>query len=195
MGKNVSSETMSVTPGISRRSLVKGAAWAAPAIVAAAYAPLAAASTTTVPPTPVFHFASACKNPGNSSTGCTGRPMQSYQVRVTVTNTTAETQILRFTGFRADTTNAGVAAVHTYSASAAGQCAAALPRTTACGTPGGIELAPGATLDAWIVSGSAGSSGAGLLHVDWSWHAKSTCATTSSGTSSGSPSGLSCPSR
>src|SRR5438128_12305556 len=56
-----------VTDGLSRRSVVKGAAWAMPAVVVAAPAPLVAASTGALSFT-----GSACKLPGNSSSSYKG---------------------------------------------------------------------------------------------------------------------------
>lgn len=54
---------MTNTSGISRRTLAKGAAWAAPALTIAAAAPAMAASPVT-PPT--WEQVAACKSPGNS---------------------------------------------------------------------------------------------------------------------------------
>src|SRR3954454_5808710 len=56
-----------VTDGLSRRSVVRGAAWAMPAVVVAAPAPLVAASTGA----PSFS-GSACKLPGASSNAYNG---------------------------------------------------------------------------------------------------------------------------
>lgn len=53
---------MTDNPGLSRRTLAKGAAWAAPAIAVAAAAPAMAASKG-----PIYFTGTACKLPGGSS--------------------------------------------------------------------------------------------------------------------------------
>lgn len=86
--------TTSSTRGISRRTLAKGAAWAAPAVMVAASAPAFAASG----PGPVIEqTGAACKNPGYSCDvhpkGCTApiqvcnnSPLGMYIYSVTYTN-------------------------------------------------------------------------------------------------------------
>ena len=50
------------SPGVRRRAIVKGAAWATPAVMVAAAAPTAAASPVIVP---TFSPGTFCKHPGN----------------------------------------------------------------------------------------------------------------------------------
>ena len=67
--------------GVSRRTVVKGAAWAVPAITVASAVPAVAASG----PPPGLILGVACKNPGNS---CASRP-KGYTVGATLTNTSS----------------------------------------------------------------------------------------------------------
>lgn len=172
---------------ITRRALMKGAAWAAPAILAASALPLAAASHHGEL-TPEFAWVTACKSPGNSGKGC--GPKSSYQVRVTVTNTTSETQILRFTSFTVDGVPVGLYGMHQLSGSG---CGAQIPSVNTCGSTGlGVSVAPGATVDIWLVSGSTNSSGGDVLSVGWAWFAADDCAPGPSGIASGQVSGEQC---
>lgn len=66
--------------GVSRRSITKGVAWAAPVVAVAAAAPFAAASYDTPPIG--FESESACKFPGNSTTDC----FKAYRFVLSVTN-------------------------------------------------------------------------------------------------------------
>ena len=68
--------------GVHRRTLVKGVAWATPAVVVAQAAPAFALST--VPPT--FRFLGACKSPGQS---CKSFP-KGYQFTFEVCNNSSE---------------------------------------------------------------------------------------------------------
>ena len=69
-------------PGISRRTLVKGTAWAVPAVAVASAAPAMAASGTVT----FNNLSSACKLPGGSCEGQTG-VKKGYVVAMQVCNT------------------------------------------------------------------------------------------------------------
>lgn len=78
-------ETGAAKPqGTSRRTVVKGAAWAVPAVALAGAAPAFAASKE--PPPPTVSWAGACATTG-SGAGCSGQS-QALQVPVTIKNTT-----------------------------------------------------------------------------------------------------------
>lgn len=88
------------TNGISRRSIAKGAAWAAPVIAVAAAAPLAAASHY-VPPEPTESASISCKQPGKS-----GNLSYGYYGLFTIENPTDSPITYTFTSFvAADGTN------------------------------------------------------------------------------------------
>lgn len=72
---------------ISRRTVVKGAAWAAPAVAIASAAP-AYANSIPVPPPPSVNWGSACATIGNGR-GCSGQE-KALQVPLTITNNTAD---------------------------------------------------------------------------------------------------------
>lgn len=82
---------------ISRRTLTKGVAWAAPVVAVGAAAPAFAASE----PPPTFSYGSACKSPGNS---CKEFP-KGYEFRFTVCNPGAETIWLYTVTYVAEGTN------------------------------------------------------------------------------------------
>ena len=73
---------------INRRTVAKGIAWSVPAVAVAGAAP-AFATSHEEPPTPVFNWTNAVKNPGGScKIACV--PKQSYGVPVTVSNPTED---------------------------------------------------------------------------------------------------------
>lgn len=76
--------TTNSSNGLSRRTVVIGAAWAVPAIVVASAAPALAASG------PVVLTGRACKDPGNQGN-------KSYYFEVKLTNTTSSTVTYTFT--------------------------------------------------------------------------------------------------
>ncbi len=82
---------------ISRRTLAKGAAWAAPVVAIGAAAPAYAASG----PPPTFTYGGACKSPGNS---CQVFP-KGYEFRFTVCNSSSETIWLYTVTYVAEGTN------------------------------------------------------------------------------------------
>lgn len=69
-------------PGLSRRTLAKGAAWAAPAVALASAAPALATSG----PTPSISFGTACKAPGAS---CNGFPKGYIVLNTKICNTSS----------------------------------------------------------------------------------------------------------
>ncbi|APF41570.1 hypothetical protein [Neomicrococcus aestuarii] len=81
------------TNGISRRSIAKGAAWAAPVIAVAATAPFAAASHH-VPPPPVSVPGNSCKTSGNSGTIKKG-----FYGQFKITNNTGADLVYTITSF------------------------------------------------------------------------------------------------
>jgi hypothetical protein len=83
--------------GVHRRTLVKGVAWATPAVVVAQAAPAFALST--VPPT--FRFLGACKSPGQS---CKSFP-KGYQFTFEVCNNSSEDVYLYSVSYTVSGTN------------------------------------------------------------------------------------------
>lgn len=163
------------TPGSrpARRTIVKGAAWAVPAVVVASAAPAMAASS--VPPPPVFDFSNAYKNPGNScTTSCV--PKQSYGVPVTVANPSDEDFYIKFTSYTIGTKPVGVHSVVTNPATCA-------PVNTGCtvGTCGttstnSVCIPAGAgAVTFYVTSGDYGSSPNEGQAIGWEWIRKSDC--------------------
>lgn len=72
-------------PGISRRTLVAGTAWAVPAVMIAAAAPISAASVTCNGS--LCLVGDFCKLPGASADGCNGLPCtKGYRATATITS-------------------------------------------------------------------------------------------------------------
>lgn len=103
--------------GISRRSITKGVAWAAPVVAVAAAAPIAAASHHE-PPEPTEIPGLSCKSPGQSAALGWG-----YYGAFTINNTTNAPITYTFTSFvAADGTNlSGIQVMSASSTSWAGE--------------------------------------------------------------------------
>lgn len=163
--------------GVSRRTVVKGAAWAVPAITVASAVPAYAASA---PPPPVFDFANAWKNPGNKCTSAC-IPKQSYGVKVTVSNPSAQDYIIQFTSYAIDGDSIGVFGVTgTMGCQAvSGTCAA----TCAAYAVNSVCIPAGtASKDLYVNSNNYGSSPQGGQAIGWRWVDASTCTVLASDT-------------
>jgi len=162
--------------GISRRSLVKGAAWAVPIIAAAAAAPFASASGGST--TPSFGTGRGCATVGGAGHGCAGQG-KTGQVPITVTNTTGSTLYFQVLATKSwiwgnaeptawnTSTSASPFSVWTDNGTQNG----CTPKVTAtmCGGYLSIAAAPGATLKLWVVDQSLGSSSSFQMKVQYRW--------------------------
>jgi len=161
---------------ISRRTLVKGAAWAVPVVAVAAAAPFAAASGGTT--TPTFGAGRGCATTGVEGHGCAGKD-KTGQVPIAVTNTTGST--LYFQVLATKSWIWGKAEPSAWNTSTSnnpfsvwtdnGTENHCTPQVidTRCGGYLSIAAAPGQTLNLWIVDQSLGSSSAFQMKVQFRW--------------------------
>ncbi|REJ04934.1 hypothetical protein DY023_11805 [Microbacterium bovistercoris] len=163
---------MTVVPetGVSRRTLVKGAAWAVPALAVATAAPLAAASDPTPQP-PVFDVSDGCATTGNG-TGCAGGN-KTPQVPFTVTNTTTDTLYLQVLG--SQSWIAGKPRPTSWSSARVfedngtqNDCSPEYTETR-CGGYISVAVAAGETASLWLVGTQLGSAGAFHMAIEYRW--------------------------
>ncbi|MFM6848387.1 MAG: hypothetical protein ACKOVB_04695 [Terrabacter sp.] len=148
----------------SRRSVVKGAAWAVPAVVVAGAAPTVAAS---VPPVfPDLPSASACKLPGNSIASNYGCWNKGYVLFVNFVNTFNTPVSVRVTGLDV----AGVPDMKLV----------ATTLTSACSTPVTCINIPAKSQVQVAVFGNGSTDSANNVNVNvkYTFYAGSGCATT-----------------
>lgn len=161
---------------INRRTVTKGIAWSVPAVAVAGAAPAFAASPPPPPPPPVFDFDAGWKNQGGACTSsCI--PMQSYGVKVTVTNLRPENYILQFTSYsiKTETDDTGV-----FGVTGSKDCGAITPTPCSDTCPGyttnSVCVPSGtASMAVYVASNSFGSSPNAKQWVGWRWVRVSDC--------------------
>lgn len=140
--------------GISRRTLVKGTAWAVPAVAVASAAPAYAVSKLPPPPPPVFNWGAGCATVGNGKGGCNGND-KTPQVPVYASNTTSQTLQFQLMGakFWPDngTEPANFYAPQIWTNNGTEDGCGPQVTTTGCGGYLTVTLAPGACVDLWLV--------------------------------------------
>lgn len=145
--------------GLSRRTLAKGAAWAAPAVAVAAAAPAMAASG------PIQFTGVGCRHTGNSDKfgnnvpqgcGCANAPSQIYHMELAVSSNVVGCTIT-FTKFEVNGVSLGyclhkaITPTPTDCTSADYRCCPGTPGTNVSFTIGTGDLK-------WVLEGDAGSS-------------------------------------
>jgi len=177
---------------VSRRTLMKGAAWAVPVLAVAATSPLAAASGN-VPPAPGIDFGGGCGNTGATKKGCGGS--QTLQVPLTLSNNTGRDIVFQVVSMY--TCNCGTAPTAAGPGVYSGvrgifktptfgipqnDCTAVPDRPvggTVCagGTANGTILVPDGTTDQkyWIESAETGSSSTFSATISWRMLDAETC--------------------
>jgi len=148
--------------GISRRSLVKGAAWAVPAVAVAAAAPAFAASAG--PVLPVIDLGLACKQGNNPACG----PQKfSYAFPITLKNTTSSPVEFQITSFTKDGIEYGVWGIMTNRTSCTPAPVTA-PRCAPAGAKNAVTVpanTPSFTL--WVISNDTGNNSNSSLGLTW----------------------------
>lgn len=184
------------TGGYSRRTVVKGAAWAVPVVAAAAAAPSYAA-TYPDPPTPDIDFGPACGNTGATQKGCGGN--KTLQVPLTLSNHTGRDVVFQITAMytcncatapTAPGTGvvAGVRGIHetpSHAYTDHSNCSPSTPSDCLGGVTNGGVLVPNGTTDKkfWIESNSLGDSSSFSSTIRWRMLDAETCETLTSGQS------------
>jgi len=168
-------------PKITRRSLVRGAAWAVPAVVVATAAPAFAASTPPPTTTPTFVSSAGCGSVGGGG-GCAGLK-KAPQIPFVVKNTTANPLWFQVTGVKswqggtaptAWSTDFGVGKsfrLFTQNAPSKTNCAPEITSTMTCGGVAilSVQVLPGQTLSLWLVGKEDGAASSFTMAVRSRW--------------------------
>ena len=176
--------------GLSRRTIAKGAAWAAPAVVVAAAAPKVSASPPPPPPPPVITFGDACGNTGATQKGCGGT--KTLQVPLTLTNNTGVGVVFQITAMytcNCDTTPTGpgtgvysgirgIWSTPSHAVADQNDCTAVVAACSAGGVTGGSVLVPHGTTGQtyWIESAVTDDSSKFSTTIEWRMLSAATCA-------------------
>ena len=148
--------------GISRRSLVKGAAWALPAVAIATAAPAFAISAG--PVLPSIDLGLACKQ-GNGP-AC-GPQKFSYAFPITLKNTTSSPVEFQITSFKKDGTERGVWGIVTSRTSCA-QAPLTAPRCAAATAKNAVTIpANTSSMTLWVISNDTGNNSNSSLALSW----------------------------
>lgn len=176
--------------GISRRSLVKGAAWAVPVVAVAAAAPAFAASAG--PVLPGIDLALACKQGNNPACG----PQKfSYAFPITLKNTTASPVEFQMTSFKKDGIEYGVWGI-LLDRKACTPAPFAAPRCAAANAKNAVTIpANTPSMTVWVISNDTGNNSNSSLTVTWRVVDPTTagCPEIASGSSAYSGSSPNCP--
>lgn len=168
--------------GITRRTVMKGAAWAVPVVALASSVPAYAASPT--PGTPVFDWGAGCATVGNTKHGC-AQMSTTPQVPFTVTTPTGKTLGLQILGVKSWTQNgtepttwAAPTGVWTNNNGSQDNCSPEVSTTKTCSDPtypGAVTVAVPGSGSYWLVGSQQGNSSAFYMSVLYQWIDTNTC--------------------
>lgn len=166
-------------PNISRRTLVRGAAWAVPVVAVAAIAPSVAASEPPPTTTPTFISSAGCGTTGNGG-GCAGL-VKAPQIPFVIKNTTASPLWFQVTGMKSwqmgpppttwDTDYPNHYRLFTQSSPSSGSCQPEITTTKTCGpdTYLSVLVQPNQTLSLWLVGQAQGAASSFTMAVRSRW--------------------------
>lgn len=158
--------------GVSRRTVTKAMAWAAPVIAVAATVPFAAASEL---PPPVFNWALGCATVGNSG-GCANLKF-GPQVPFTIENTTGQTLQFQVLGQKSWTDNSSepanfTAATGIYTNNGTENNCTPQVGFVGCNNVLSVTVEAGEELSLWIVGSALTNASAFWMKVNYQWIAE-----------------------
>lgn len=166
-------------PHITRRSLVRGAAWAVPAVALASAAPAFAASTQPPTTTPTFVSSQGCGTVGGGG-GCAGLK-KAPQIPFVIKNTTAQPLYFQITGMKSWQGGAEPATwstgfgtdfrLFTQQGNSNKNCNPELTDTKVCGgvAYASVLVQPDQTLSLWLVGKADGAASSFAMAVRSRW--------------------------
>lgn len=166
-------------PNITRRSLVRGAAWAVPAVVVASAAPAFAASTPPPTTTPTFTSSAGCGTTGSGG-GCAGLK-KAPQIPFVVKNTTGQPLYFQVTGVKSwqggsapadwDTNYGTSFRLFTQNGGSTSACTPEITTVKNCGGTNSLSVLvqPGQTLSLWLVGAANGAASSFTMAVRSRW--------------------------